>query len=223
MFYLTWGLVPVALGQWLRCIPERKAVIWLPLVPAVMCAISQSTYQHDWPFYIVFSSIIVLVGFSSIFVPIIKRRRYCQNKCHRKLIRRQEIPTLWRALAFTSVLTAPLVFRFVRSLRPRPHGCIFIWKRKHFVAFSCPVHTKTMKTMYRFRWKRKLSKTISRVERFENATVSVSCGRVVRCYFASRAVWYPNASIVGIQIMREPARHARTCLAHFNISALWLS
>ena len=63
-------------------------------------------------------------------------------------------------------------------LRPRPHGYVFIWKRKHFVVFSCPVHTKTMKTMYRFQWKRKLLKTLSRVERFENATVSVSCGRV---------------------------------------------
>ena len=56
-----------------------------------------------------------------------------------------------------------------RIIRPRPHGYVFIWKHKHFVAFSCPVHTKTMKTMYRFQWKRKLLKTL---------TVSASCGRV---------------------------------------------
>ena len=40
-----------------------------------------------------------------------------------------------------------------------------------FVAFTCPVHTKTMR-------KRKLLKTLYRVEKFENATVSISCGRV---------------------------------------------
>ena len=40
-----------------------------------------------------------------------------------------------------------------------------------FVAFTCPVHTKTMR-------KRKPLKTPNRVEKFENATVSISCGRV---------------------------------------------
>ena len=75
----------------------------------------------------------------------------------------------------------------------------FIWKRKHFVAFSCPVHIKPMKTQTfenalqsgkiwkcnsigfvwtgRIHWKRKLLKMLFTVERFENATVSAS-GRV---------------------------------------------
>ena len=64
---------------------------------------------------------------------------------------------------------------------PLPHGCVFLWKRKHFVALLCPVHTITM---YRFRWKRKLLKTLSRVERFENATVSASCGRVKKTHWS---------------------------------------
>ena len=49
------------------------------------------------------------------------------------------------------------------------------WKLKSLS--NDPVHTK-MKTMHHFQWKHKLLKTLSRVERFENATVSASCGRV---------------------------------------------
>ena len=78
----------------------------------------------------------------------------------------------------------PVLFLFIMNL-VCPHECVFIWKRKHFVAFSCPVHTKTMKTQTfendlqsgkiwkrnsigvvwtgRIHWKRKLLKTTGHV------------------------------------------------------------
>ena len=64
---------------------------------------------------------------------------------------RQAVGTFDVCLARPKVCATDIVRPHAAQLRPRPHECVFIWKRKHFAAFSCPVHTKTM---YRFRWKR---------------------------------------------------------------------
>ena len=83
-------------------------------------------------------------------------------------------PTLWEQFTKTTVLSQSnhQLHHFSvdgRAQKYQTLRCVFIWKRKHFDSFTCAVHTKTM-------WKRKLLKTLSRMERFENATAL--CGRV---------------------------------------------
>ena len=59
-------------------------------------------------------------------------------------------------------------FRLTR-LRPCPHVSVFIWKRNFFFTDTTFVHT--------YRWKRNFSKTLSKVERFENAVFACTCGQ----------------------------------------------
>ena len=59
------------------------------------------------------------------------------------------------------------------QLKPRPHVSIFIWKRNFFLRIGLPSTRK--------RWnghrKRNSSRTVSKVEFFENAVFLFSCGR----------------------------------------------
>ena len=73
---------------------------------------------------------------------------------------------------------------------------------KHFVVFSSRIHTETMNTVIRFQQKRKHLKTLYKVGRFENATLSFSSGQV------ENGIWENGICQVKVSYISSCLRHA---------------
>ena len=93
------------------------------------------------------------------------------------------------------------------NMKTQTFCCVFMSRaHENDVSFS-------MKTMYRFPWKRKLLKTLSRVERFENATVGSLSKRGRRQHWEAIKIFQHNPCVfLGIYLLWLP------CLFLFSLN-----